>query len=150
MTLFSPVIEAPQPADLAPASVSRTSANQVQSMPLAEETRLSISAMLKQMPNSPETRVLREEFQAIQARLVGIQDDAKAEAIIDDGLNTLSKRVAAEPNSDQIVEVMMKMLEGEDNQQAAKVLQLSSLQSQGNTPALVNVQAQAKSWGWLS
>lgn len=140
MTLFTPVTEAPQSAG--------QPASQVQSMPVAEETQISIAKLLKQMPNSPETRVLREEFQSIQARLAGVKDDTKAEAIISNGLDSLSKRVMAEPNSEQIMEVMMKMLEA-DNQQALKVLKLDTLLSRGYNPVSPNAQ-EGRSWGWLS
>lgn len=103
MTLFTPVTEAPQ-------STNVQSASQVQSMPVAEETRISIAKMLKQLPKSADTRILREEFQSIQARLAGVKDDAKAETIINNGLNTLSQRVMAQPNSEKIIAVMEDLL----------------------------------------
>jgi Mg/Co/Ni transporter MgtE len=149
MTLFTPVTEAPQPANTTSANISNVQASQAKSMPVAEETRISIAKLLKQMPNSPETRILREEFKSIQARLAGVNDDAKAEAIISNGLDSLSKRVMAEPNSDQIIEVMMKMLE-EDNQQALKVLKLDTLQSRNYNPAPPNTLQEGRSWGWLN
>lgn len=103
MTLFTPVTEAPQ-------STNVQSASQVQSMPMAEETRISIAKMLKQLPRSADTRVLREEFQSIQARLAGVKDDAKAETIINNGMNTLSQRLMAQPNSEKIIAVMEDLL----------------------------------------
>lgn len=116
MTLFSPVTEAPQPVGVNPISVPNAQTSQViKSVPMAEETRISIAKFLQQVPNSPETRILREEFKSMQTKLVGVKDDAKAGAIINGGLNTLSERVTAAPNSEQITEVMNEMLVDEGN-----------------------------------
>lgn len=147
MTLFSPVTEAPQPANVNSANVPSTQVRQVKSMPVAEETRISITELLKQMPNSPETRVLRDEFKSIQARLAGVKDDGKAQAIVDDGLNALTKRVMAEPNSDQILGVMNSMLIIESPQLTTPA---KSNLLQGPSSNLQSFKGQGGSWGWLS
>lgn len=136
MTLFTPVTEAPQSANMQPAG-------QIQSMPVAEETRTSIAELLKRLPNSPDSRVLREEFQSLQARLVGVKDDAKAAAIINSGLDALSKRVMAEPNSEQISALMSSMLV-EDNPQTK-----SSESEPLPGSSLGTTSANQGSWGWL-
>ncbi|HEY9846836.1 MAG TPA: hypothetical protein V6D03_11645 [Candidatus Caenarcaniphilales bacterium] len=151
MTFFSPVTEVPQSTNELSASVSNVQAIQGKSMPVALEARLSITEMLKRIPNSPETRVLREEFKSLQAKLDGVKDDAKAEAIIDDGLNALSKRIMAEPNSDQLTEVLFEIQESKNNQQAAHTFKLNLLQSRGDNlvpPKFLN--RQRGNWGWLS
>ncbi len=150
LTLFSPVTEPPQPANVAPANIPGGQASLVQSMSVAQETRLAITEMLKQLPDSPETQVLRQEFQSLQARLAGVKDDSKADVIIDSGLNSLSKRVMAAPNADQLIEVLFELQESKNNQQAARLLKFPTLQSKGVHPVLLNVQAQTRSWGWLS
>lgn len=147
LTLFSPVTEAPQPANGTSANASNTQAKQVKLMPVAEDTRISIAKMLKQMPNSPETRILREEFKSLQAKLAGVKDDAKAEVIIDDGLNALSKRVMAAPNSDRIVEVLFEMREAEANPQLMNSTQSKLLQGLSLS---ATSDRQSRSWGWLS
>lgn len=147
LTVFSPVTEAPQPANGTSANVSNTQAKQVKLMPVAEDTRISIAKMLKQMPNSPETRILRKEFKSLQAKLAGVKDDAKAEVIIDDGLNALSKRVMAAPNSDRIVEVLFEMREAEANPQLMNSTQSKLLQ---NLSLSATSHRQSRSWGWLS
>lgn len=147
MTLFSPVTEAPQPTSLNPSSLSDGQASQVKPMPVAEETRASITQMLKRMPNSPETQILREEFSSLQAKLAGVKDDTKADMIINDGLDTLSKRVMAAPNSDRIIEVLFEMGEAGANSQ------MNSIQSkllQGPSSSVTSFKGQSGSWGWLS
>lgn len=148
MTLFSPVTEAPQPANVAPASVPSTQVRQVKSMSVAEETRIVLTEMLKRMPNSPETRVLREEFKSLQAKLVGVKDDDKADAIIDDGVNSLSKRVMAAPNSDQLIEVLFELREAKNNQQAANILKLNMVSGRLSSAPLPK--GQSGNGGWLS
>ncbi len=145
MTLFSPVTEAPQPPNTNSANVSNVQAGQVQSMPVAEETRISITELLKRLPNSPDARVLREEFQSLQTRLAGVNDDAKAEAIINNGLDSLSKRVMAEPNSDQIIALMTSMLV-EDNPQLINSSGSELLQSSSSSATSSKDQG---NWGWL-
>lgn len=135
MTLFTPVTEAPH-ANMQPAG-------QIQSMPVAEETRTSIAELLKRLPNSPDSRILREEFQSLQARLVGVKDDAKAAEIINSGLDTLSKRVMAEPNSEQISALMSSMLVEDNPQTKSSESELLPGSSLGTTSA------NQGSWGWL-
>lgn len=146
MTLFSPVTEAPQPANVNPSSLSNGQASQVKPMPVAEEARASITQMLKRMPNSPETQILREEFNSLQAKLVGVKDDDKADVIINNGLDTLSKRIMAAPNSDRIIEVLFEMGEAANPQ-------MNSIQSkllQGPSSSVTSFKGQSGSWGWLS
>lgn len=147
LTLFSPVTEAPQLGNGTSANVSNAQAKQVKLMPVAEDTRISIAKMLKQMPNSPETRILREEFKSLQAKLSGVKDDAKAEVIIDDGLNALSKRVVVAPNSDRNVEVLFEMREAEANPQLMNSTQSKLLQGLSLS---ATSHRQSRSWGWLS
>lgn len=138
MTLFTPVTEAPQSVNVQPAS-------QVQSMPVAEETRISIAKMLQQLPKSADTRILREEFQSIQSQLAGVKDDAKAEVIINDGLNVLSQRVMAQPNSEEIIGAMKAMLVVEDDPQLVSPSKSKLPENSGGTPS-----KSQKSWGWLN
>ncbi len=150
MTLFSPVTEAPQPTNVQPISLSNNQPASASSLSIAEETRISISRLLKQIPNSPETLVLREEFKSLQAKLAGVKDDTKADAIIDDGLNALSKRVMAEPNADRIIEILFELRESKGNQKAASALKLNELQRRIATSSLKALPAEGRNWGWLS
>ncbi len=146
LTIFSPVTEAPQPATGTPASISNVQASQVKSMPVAEETRVAIAKMLKQLPSSSDAHLLRQELKSLQARLAGVKDDAKAEAIIDQGLNTLSERVMAAPNSDRIVEVLFEMGEAEANPQVNST-QSKLLRVPSSSPT---ASLRHGNWGWLS
>lgn len=136
MTLFTPVTEAPQSTNVQPAT-------QVQSMPVGEETRISIAKMLQQLPKSAETRIFREEFESIQAQLAGVKDDAKAETIINNGLNTLSQRVMAQPNSDEIIGAMTAMLVVEDDLQL-----VSPSKSKLPENSSSNTSSKSQNWGW--
>jgi len=147
LTLFSPV-EAPQPASVAPATIPGRQTSLVQSTSVAQKTRLAITEMLKQLPDSPKTQVVRQELQSLQTRLVGVKDDAKADLIIDNGLNSLSQRVMAAPNSGQLIEVLFELQESKNNQQAANGLQLSL--TQGRISRAPMIKTQSGSWGWLS
>jgi len=147
MALFSPVIEAQRPVSVGSANVPGEKFSQVQSMSVAEETRTSITRMLKQLPKSSDTRILHEEFKSLQARLAGVKDDAKAEAIIDDGLNALSKRVTAAPNSDQLMEVLFEMREAKPNPQLINSTQSKLLQ--GASSSATPFRAYGGGWGWL-
>jgi hypothetical protein len=142
MTLFMPVTEVPQAVNSSSASAFSTQASQAQSLSVAEESRIAITGMLKQLPNSPDTQILREEFQSLHAQLAGVKDNTAAEVMIDDKLNALSQRVMVAPNSQQIMEVLFNLREGKYNQQAENSLghqRLSTLFS-----------SQDKQWGWLS
>lgn len=147
LTLFTPVTEAPNPANVTSVNVPKVQYQQINSIPMVEKTRIKLAGMLNQLPNSDEMRVLREELESLQAQLATVKDDAKAKKIIEIGLNSISKRILAEPNSDQTFRVFMKLLEAKYNQQAANGLNLNAAKKQamGSTPFI----GQGISWGWL-
>lgn len=147
LTLFTPVTEAPQSTNVTPANIPHVRYEQIKSKKVAQEARIAIAGMLNQLPSSPETRILREEFKSMQAQLAMVNDDTKAEAIIYSGLDSLVNRIMAEPNSDQIIDTLMKMLEVKDNQQGANGLKLNTDRSTSSGSASLTVQG--SNWGWL-
>ena len=85
LTLFAPVTEAPQSTNVTPTNAPHVQYEQINSTKVAQEARIAIASMLNQLPNSPETLILREEFKLMQAQLAMVNNDTKAEAIIYSG-----------------------------------------------------------------
>lgn len=147
LTLFTPVTEAPRSTNVTPATVPNVQYEQIKSTKVAQEARIAIAGMLNQLPSSPETRILREEFQSMQAQLAMVNDDPKAEAIIYTGLNSLVNRIMAEPNSDRIIDVLIKVLEVKENQQAANGSKLNI--APNSSSVSVPLIGQGRNRGWL-
>lgn len=142
LALFTPVPETPTVStELATGSLVEQ-VRPVRSNSVAEDTRRSITAMLKRLPDSADTQILRQEFELLHGQLAEGTDDARADAIIDEWLNAFSQKVKAAPNGDQLIEALFELGEDRYNQQA----RLGS-----HSQLLSNIlRGQTHQWGWLA
>lgn len=131
LTLFSPVSDLPQAPNVAPSNSSVEQVRQVGSSPVAQDTQAAIASILKQLPRTTENQILHEEFKSLHNSLVGVTEDAAADAIIDQGLETLSERIQTAPNADKLTETLFKLKEDKYSPQ-------------------VQLNFGAGRWGWLS
>lgn len=141
--LFMP---APQPANVAPVSVPAPVYSQVSSGTVAKDGQAAIVQMLKQLPNSADMSLLREELNSLYARLATVKDDTEAQNIIDNSLRSLSDRLRAQSNYDRVAEVLTAMLEVEEGS-SVKSLGLKLFHGKNNSN--INLKSPGKVAGWL-
>lgn len=122
LMVFAP---APQPAiNVAQANVPEAVYSQANGSKVARDTQNAIDQMLKQLPTTPDTMLLRTELNSLYGRLATVKDDAEAQSLIDNSLRSLSDRFKDQPNYQQINQNLMSILEVKDNQPSAKALGL--------------------------
>ncbi|WP_249099479.1 hypothetical protein [Argonema galeatum] len=138
---------APQQANLAPVSVPEAVYSQVNTGTVAKDTQSAIAQMLKELPNSHDMSLLREELNSLYARLATVKDDTQAQNLINDSLRSLSERLKAQPNYDRVAQALTAMLVIDDTPQLTKALGLKLLHNPNKSG--ISLQNSGKKGGWL-
>lgn len=149
LTLFTPVFNPSQPANLQQGAVREIVYTQAPSLSVAQETQAAIATMLEQLPARSDLQLLRQGLQTLQTRLNQAQSNAEADSIIDQELTALEQRVLASPNPEPIITVLREMVLGEPTLQSNQLL-LPSQNSRLTAAISPNLIGNNKHWGWLS
>ncbi|MFE1747657.1 hypothetical protein [Coleofasciculus sp. H7-2] len=128
-------------------SVSEVPSNSANQVALAQETQVAIAQLVKNLPNSSETLVLRDGLGNLQVKLAKAKNDAEAQDILDTELASLSQRIAAAPNAGEINEALEDILIVDDNEQLIKGLKVKTSPNKSQKAATSKVQS--LNWGWL-
>ena len=169
LTLFIP---APEPAPMIPSAaiVQEVGYSQVQQYNEVEtitalHVQEAISAMLQEVPNTEDMKFLRQEMLSLQAKMATFDRDSDVEALLDDELKLVSKRVLSAPGADQVIDLLISMLiidEGDPGVKALGKKMLSSPNMKGepevkalgkkmlSSPNIkIDITSKSGSWGWL-
>lgn len=152
LTFVIPASPVPQsPSGLVP---DRGNASQVVSAkvsPGVTQVQTTLQAMLKQLPNSADTQVLRKGLESAVARLKMAQTDRQAQALLDAEMGKLAKAVMDAPNAQALIDLTLDIrdrIEGLSNSSTSDMIQLQS-----NAASLLvqkGLQLHQQRNGWLS
>ncbi|MBW4663968.1 MAG: hypothetical protein KME01_07175 [Chroococcus sp. CMT-3BRIN-NPC107] len=120
LTLFTPA------GDIAPSS--RVS--------VAQETQVAITQMVKQLPRSSDTKLLRSGLLELHSQLATTKNDAEAQQIIDSELNVLSQQLNNSSSGEEVTELLEDMLIEDEPEPLVKSLTSAPNKSR-------------PTWGWL-
>lgn len=120
--------------------VQSNHANQIS---LAQETQVSITELVKQLPNSSDTSLLREGLLSLRSRLSTARNDDHAQEIINDEVASLSQRLSVDHTADEVTEILEALLIEDGDTPLVKRL------IKGSSGLPVTPKLQEKSWGWL-
>ncbi|GEM_PF-1874928 len=144
LMLFMP---APQPANVAAVNVPEAVYSQVSAGTVARDTQSAIAQMLKELPNSQDMSLLREELNSLYARLATVKDDAEAQNLINNSISSLSERLKAQPNYDRVAQALTAMLVIDDDRPLTKALGLKLFHNPNKIG--ISLQNSGKKGGWL-
>lgn len=144
LTLFLP---APEPATITPSAMVPEPLYSDVEIISAKDTQVAISAMLEELPDSPDMAVMRSELKAIQAELATLDRNADTDSYLNERLKDLSVRVLSSPGADVVIEELMGMLVIDETEPAVKSLswKLVSPGSALHSP----LTKKSQNWGWL-
>lgn len=120
--------------------VQSNHANQIS---LAQETQVSITELVKQLPNSSDTTLLREGLFSLRSRLSTAKNDDHAQEIINDEVASLSQRLSVHHTADEVTEILEALLIEDENKPLIKSL------IKGSNYVSVAPKVKEKNWGWL-
>jgi len=113
-TLFMPVTEAPPTpgypsleAAAIPQSQTIATADQIE----LQQLRQALGEMVAAFPQTPESQSLRAKFDSLHQQLQATDDLAIANQILDDGFVEVKEKILADPNSDQLIDMMYQIRE---------------------------------------
>lgn len=130
LTFFSPVSEAPQPANISALNQPANVPAQIQTELTPADVRAAIAAMLQHFPNTPNAQLLRDAFSQMQEQLTGVNDRGQVYQIVNENMLELSAQMQAAPNSVELLQLLQEAKQATPKPQASNLLQTQ--------------------WGWLS
>ncbi len=110
-----------------------TPANKVS---VAQETQVAITQMVKQLPKSADTTLLRSGLLDLHSQLATTKNDTQAQQVIDSELNILSQQLNNSDSGEEVTELLEDMLI--DDEPAPQVKSLSPAPNKS-----------IPTWGWL-
>ncbi|MBL1179393.1 hypothetical protein [Pantanalinema sp. GBBB05] len=87
-------------------SGSDLSVQQPRSLPLAQDAQVAITEVVKRIPANATTQALRQGLQQLHGKLAATTSDQEAKVVLDQELLTLRDRIAADPNAEQMNQVL--------------------------------------------
>ena len=114
---------------------SDLSAQQPRSLPLAQDAQIAITEVVKRIPADATTQTLHQGLQQLHGKLAEAASDQEAKAVLTQELTDLRARIAADPNAEQINQVLEDLVIPNDPLMELESSPQSSLDS--------------KRWGWL-
>lgn len=108
---------------------------------VAQETQSAITQMVKQLPKSSDTELLRSGLLDLHSQLATTKNDTQAQQVINSELNILSQQLSNSDSGEEVTELLEDMLIEDEPQPQVKSVR--------PTP---NKSIQNKSiptWGWL-
>lgn len=103
---------------------------------VAQETQVAITQMVKQLPKSSDTRLLRSGLLELHSQLATTKNDTQAQEIIDSELNILSQQLSNSSSGEEVTELLEDMLIEDEPTPLVKSLSPAPSKSIPN-------------WGWL-
>ncbi len=101
---------------------------------VAQETQVAITQMVKQLPKSSDTTLLRSGLLELHSQLATTKNDAQAQQIIDSELNILSQQLNNSSSGEEVTDLLEDMLIEDEPKPLVKSLNKSKYQP---------------NWGWL-
>ena len=108
----------------------------VNKVSVAQETQVAITQMVKQLPKSSDTTLLRSGLLELHSQLATTKNDVQAKKIIDSELNILSQQLNNSDSGEEVTELLEDMLI--DDEPAPQVKSLNSAPNKS-----------ISTWGWL-
>jgi hypothetical protein len=146
--LFTPAQGLPEPVNVAPNVMPEAISIPVQ-MSVAQETQIAIAEMLTYIPRSPETSLLINGLESLQTQLHGITSDDEADELIKTSLSELSTQMRLAPNSEELFDLLMQIMEQKDTQASLQTSRLQALLNNNHSNLLAS-NLQTNAWGWLN
>ncbi|WP_009632728.1 hypothetical protein [Synechocystis sp. PCC 7509] len=106
----------------------------VNGVSVAQETQVAITQMVKQLPKSSDTTLLRSGLLELHSQLATTKNDAQAQQIIDSELNVLSQQINNSSSGEEVTELLEDMLIEDEPEPLVKSL---------------NKSTSKPTWGWL-
>jgi len=105
---------------------------------VAQETQVAITQMVKQLPKSSDTTLLRSGLLELHSQLATTKNDTQAQQVINSELNVLSQQLNNSDSGEEVTELLEDMLI--EDEPAPQVKSLN--------PA-PNKSISKLNWGWL-
>lgn len=111
-------------------------ATPVKGVSVAQETQVAITQMVKQLPKSSDTTLLRSGLLELHSQLATTKNDTQAQQVINSELNILSQQINNSDSGEEVTELLEDMLIEDE-----PAPQVKSLKSAPNKSM--------PTWGWL-
>ncbi len=105
---------------------------------VAQETQVAITQMVKELPKSSDTKLLRSGLLELHSQLATTKNDVQAQQIIDSELNILSQQLRNSSSGEEVTELLEDMLIEDEPAPQTK----SSNYAPNKSISKLN-------WGWL-
>ena len=109
-------------------------AKQSSGVSVAQETQVAITQMVKQLPKSSDTTLLRSGLLELHSQLATTKNDAQAQQTINSELNILSQQLNNSSSGEEVTELLEDMLIEDEPEPLVKSLNKSTAK---------------QNWGWL-
>ncbi len=103
---------------------------------VAQETQVAITQMVKQLPKSADTKLLRSGLLDLHSQLATTKNDTQAQQVINSELNILSQQLNNSDSGEEVTELLEDMLI--EDEPAPQVKSLSPTPNKS-----------IPTWGWL-
>jgi flagellar hook-basal body complex protein FliE len=144
----SPVPQSPSGLMIAPANSTQVVRTQIS--PGVSQMQTTLRAMLKQVPDSADTQVLRKGLEFAVVRLNTAKTNQQAQALLDEEMDELAQVIIKAPNAQALIDLTLDIRDRIEGLSAPSGSDTTQLQSNAASILLQKGLQLHQRSGWLS